>query len=625
MDASNIILTLIKDDSIKNNLNPLIYYALKLIYSPHFSSRSTFFGRAIKKLYDELGNNLNIQLETLDNKLKEKDNNILTFDMTISEEEILKNNINNNINNNNENNNNNNENNNNINNENKEKKEDLNVSVNRLSYNSINKLMKANWKWCIKNLINYDDEYILDKSEKNFILDLIIEYIRSNVHPKDSPLMLSYNIFVSSVELIFCFKLIQNVPKFCFFKEEEINYLEYKNKINNRIEMFLNEWIIQYPFVYKRNKIIKELLGEEINKKFNNNNINNNNIENNKNNNENNKNNNENNNNNNENNNNNNNNENNNNENNNNNNENNNNNNENNNNYDINNLDINFFSKPIHEPHLPSKYPSFTKLIKDGPFYFDIEEISRQICIIDQDLFSTLTSHDLIYYLIKKEPSKSFMKIFIREKQLQSYILILIIMHNNLENKKILIQNFIQLAYTLKLLGNNQTSNTIIITLGIINISKKKLLWKIIEKKYRDIYIAIEKDFHDMELGNSIINNKEKLVACVPNVRYILSLLNNIIISNKNINNNSINENNKIVLDEFKNFYGDFKKITNEKYLFFKINPLYDFFVFGFLEIFKPKRWNLKSRFDFSAYIEKMEKLDQLLNYLTKNIQTLDL
>ena len=91
MDASNIILTLIKDDSIKNNLNPLIYYALKLIYSPHFSSRSTFFGRAIKKLYDELGNNLNIQLETLDNKLKEKDNNILTFDMTISEEEILKN------------------------------------------------------------------------------------------------------------------------------------------------------------------------------------------------------------------------------------------------------------------------------------------------------------------------------------------------------------------------------------------------------------------------------------------------------------------------------------------------------------------------------------------------------
>ena len=198
-------------------------------------------------------------------------------------------------------------------------------------------------------------------------------------------------------------------------------------------------------------------------------------------------------------------------------------------------------------------------------------------------------------------------------------------MHNNLENKKILIQNFIQLAYNLKLLGNNQTSNTIIITLGIINISKKKLLWKIIEKKYRDIYIAIEKDFHDMELGNSIINNKEKFEACVPNVRYILSLLNNIIISNKNINNNSINENNKIVLTEFKNFYGDFKKITNEKYLFFKINPLYDFFVFGFLEIFKPKRWNLKSRFDFSAYIEKMEKLDQLLNYLTKNIQTLDL
>ena len=75
MDATQLVLSLIKEPSIKPHLNPLIYYGLKLIYSPEFSKRTKYFGRAIKKLYDELGNNLNIQLETLDNKLKEKDNN----------------------------------------------------------------------------------------------------------------------------------------------------------------------------------------------------------------------------------------------------------------------------------------------------------------------------------------------------------------------------------------------------------------------------------------------------------------------------------------------------------------------------------------------------------------------
>jgi hypothetical protein len=130
-----------------------------------------------------------------------------------------------------------------------------------------------------------------------------------------------------------------------------------------------------------------------------------------------------------------------------------------------------------------------------------------------------------------------------------------------------------------------------------------------------------------MQLGANPVVTENKFNATVPNVRYIFSLLNNIIISNKNINNvNTNNINNKIVLDEFTKFHDVFfKKILQEKYLFFKINPLYDFFCFGFMEIFKPKRWNLKSRFDFSAYTEKIEKLDQLLNYLSKNFQTLDL
>jgi hypothetical protein len=145
-------------------------------------------------------------------------------------------------------------------------------------------------------------------------------------------------------------------------------------------------------------------------------------------------------------------------------------------NNEINNNEINIFNKPLYEPILPTKYTSFTQLIKDGPFYYEIEEIARQISIIDHDLLSSLSYQDFIYYLIKNEPSKKMETIFIREKQLESYILFLISMNSNLETKKFLIQNFIQLAYTLKLLGNYQTSNTIITTLNIINLTKKKII-----------------------------------------------------------------------------------------------------------------------------------------------------
>ena len=34
----------------------------------------------------------------------------------------------------------------------------------------------------------------------------------------------------------------------------------------------------------------------------------------------------------------------------------------------------------------------FTKLIKEGPFCFDVEEIARQICLIDHELLSSCIS-----------------------------------------------------------------------------------------------------------------------------------------------------------------------------------------------------------------------------------------
>ena len=142
----------------------------------------------------------------------------------------------------------------------------------------------------------------------------------------------------------------------------------------------------------------------------------------------------------------------------------------------------------MYEPILNSKYISFTKLIKEGPFCFEIDEVARQICLIDHEMLSSLNYSDFTQFVVKKETPKSFDKFFIREKQLQCYILIFITMHNNLENKKNMVQNFISLAHTLKLLNNQQTCNTIIAAFNIVGITKKKLLWKLIEKKYRNIY-----------------------------------------------------------------------------------------------------------------------------------------
>ena len=117
---------------------------------------------------------------------------------------------------------------------------------------------------------------------------------------------------------------------------------------------------------------------------------------------------------------------------------------------------------------------------KKSIFCFDVEEIARQICLIDHELLSSLKYNDYIQYLVKKEMPKVFEQFIIREKQLQCYILIFMTMHSNLENKKNMIQNFIALAHTLKYMNNQQTCSTIINSFSIVGITKKKLLLKFI-------------------------------------------------------------------------------------------------------------------------------------------------
>ena len=540
MDATKVILTLIKDEQIRQGLNPLVFYALKLMYNSEFSNRSKYFGLAIKRLFDELGNNLNLQIAKLDSNLMAAENT-MTFDMSIvddisspnqNENEKDKNNIN-------------------------EEEDPLNVTANKDVYNSVNKLMKKNWKWCFNKMVDYDDEYILDRDDNYILLRLIKEYIFKDIPPRESTLMLCYNIFCSSIELMFCFKLILSFPNFYFMKKEQKQMNDYFINIKKRVELFFDEWCAIYWDKYKKNKLIREIIGPKEKKPE---------IVENK-------------------------------------------------------IEIPINKITMSEPILNSKYISFTKLIKEGPFCFDVEEIARQICLIDHELLCSLKYKDYIQFMKKKEIPKIFEQFMIREKQLQCYILIFMTMHSNLENKKNMIQNFIALAHTLKYMNNQQTCSTIISSFSIVGITKKKLLWKLIEKKYRDIYSNLEKEINDVELNENPILKEKKEDGSIPHIRYIIALINNLIIQMK-----GMEEEHKIfICNDFKDLISSMEENSRNKYLFFKMNPLYDFFKFGFLEIFKQKRCGLKSRFDFSAYTTKLNKLDQLLNYLVKNFQNADI
>ena len=529
MDASKVILTLIKDDIIKKNLNPLVYYALKLMYNSEFAIRTRYFGSAIKRLYDELGNNLNLQIQQLDENLLNAENT-MTFDMSIVEDMTST-----------------------------EKNDDdpLNVTANKDTYKSVNRLMKKNWMWCFERMVDYDDEYILDRDEESYVLlKLIKDYITSDAPPAKSSLMICYKIFCSSIELMFCFKLVLSLPNYSFMKKEKEQIDEYFIHIKNRVQEFLDVWCALNWEKYEKNKLIKEIIGPKEKKPE---------------------------------------------------------------------LEEEKKEKSINiitmsEPILNNKYVSFTNLIKEGPFCLDIEEIARQLCLIDHEMICELDYSYFIQFIVKKEIPKIFKQFLIREKRLQCYILIYMSMHGNLENKKNMIQNFIALANELKRLNNQQTCDTIINTFSILGITKKKLLWKLIEKKYRDTYTDLEKELNNAELNETAILSNKVEGGSVPHIKYIISNLNNLIIQMK-----GMEDKHKIfICNDFKDLMQRIEDISKEKYLFFKVNPLYDFLKFGFLEIFSPKKWGLKSRFDFSAYTNKLSKLDQLLNYLVKSFQKSD-
>lgn len=118
------------------------------------------------------------------------------------------------------------------------------------------------------------------------------------------------------------------------------------------------------------------------------------------------------------------------------------------------------------------------------------------MCIIDHANFSSIPQKEYIDYIVKKEIPDSFNKIYKREKHFKCYILMYLLLIKNVENQKNAIQKFIALAHQCKMLNNYQTEYTIISTFSAVGISKKDILWKLVETRYRDIYTALENEYH---------------------------------------------------------------------------------------------------------------------------------
>jgi hypothetical protein len=522
MDYSTIILNLIKDENVKKSINPITYKCIKSIYKENFQKRNFYFSKALRSLYQTLGDTLDISL--FQESVIERDDHVSIMDTMILDLD------------------------------NGNDLQALNMTVNKDIYMNMTVLFKNDWRWTLSHLMDYDEEYILDKNDNNVLIDMIKNYLYSDEDVKTSQLLISYNIFASSVELIFCLKLIENFPKSIYNIREIRRFDNYTNEIKCKIYSFYRHWSIMYNDKYQKNQIIQALISNKISNVM----------------------------------------------------------------EDSSYLDL--ISLSMLEPMLSSKYISFTKLIKEGPFCFEIEEVARQLCIIDHELLASLKINDYNKYIIYMNQPESFERFFIREKQLRCYILLFILMQNSLENKKIMIQNFILLANTCKLLNNHQTSNIIITTLNMVNLIKKKLLWKLIEKKYREVFQNLEKENNENNLNesNASIDFKNIIFPSVPNINKVKNSINSFIIKIKS------QDDKFSITKDYRDFYLSMEELRKNKYGFFIVNPLYDFLKFGFLEIFKPKKWNLRLRIDFSQYTEDSTQLDQLLEFLITSFKKLD-
>ena len=147
-------------------------------------------------------------------------------------------------------------------------------------------------------------------------------------------------------------------------------------------------------------------------------------------------------------------------------------------------------------------------------------------------------------------------------------------------------------------------------------ITKKEILWKLVEKKYREIYQALEHEYLDVDLNEKTFFDQLKTGSdtFVPHIDLIKNQINNFIIQIK-----MSGEQQKVRLcKEYRDFFSKIVDYNRNKYSFFLVNPLNDFLSSGFWEICKTKQWGIKARYDFSLYADQNSDVEKLFDNLVK-------
>ena len=533
MDLNESIIEILKSENIRKNIHPINYYILKGIYSKKFYKRSKYFVDALLKVYDSFSNNIDISIFDETQIIKNDDNDITLNNLNITnlndnsyfQPEKKQNNlirgaletsqanlnhfsmlnesvifdINNmkqkdfkefNINAR--------ENDMNFNETQNEifssdrrpsnymgkENDNLNISINKYNYVNLSSKLEKNPNFFIDFILNYYDEHILDKEDNYTLLQLIKNYIFSDEDASNSTLLMTYSLFGSSLELIFCLKQAEKIPNIiCTPKEKKFIVIQ-NEKIKIRIRNFYSAWLNisenRKKLELKKNEILRMLLDTEFQQSIANNSTNEQSFY----------------------------------------------------------LLLTTFANPELE-----KYITITKMIKEQtPFYFNTDELSRQICLIDHELFCRIKLSEFSNFIVKQKFTEIFEIFRIRELQFKCYILCLYYKQDYLDKKKELIRNLIILAKKLKEKKNFQSCFTLVSVLVRLDIESKEDIWVSLKTVEKKVYKSLKEEYKNLENNsgiyqiNNFVNpnfntmnnnsNSSEGFESVPNINLLINIIN---------------------------------------------------------------------------------------------------
>lgn len=412
--------------------------------------------------------------------------------------------------------------------------------------------------FAVNSMLLFNAEYILDANEDILII-LIKKYIFSKEDPTNSILLLCYSFFCSSIELAFTIRLILNFPELTIYPKEQQIYMENNKEIVNRLKKFIFAWKRIYSDKFKNNSLLNILVNTSQ--------LMNNTVD-----------------------------------------------------YSNQTFSIKLTDISREEPKLTKNFVLFSKINRESIFIFDIEEIARQICLIDHMLLCNLNFTEYIKR-IKNDDYQIFNHLIEREKSLKAFIIFSIFIEDSIDSKINLIDKYVKLARELINKNNYQTYTTIIKAFSIINIKNKKAIWNKLDADCKYNYLNMSNDIEKLEMNesffsiyNNTIQNPDNPNLFVPNFITISTTLDMI---KRKVKSNYLNEN-VLGCEEFRDFYLVTNEITNNIYPWFRNNPLYDYLLIGYKELFRTDVWRpeLKKYSELRSFLDDEKRIDKVLQIL---------